>query len=64
MTCSGDQVEDYTTQNCLEYHQDADHARIMNIRRSVSGMIHTLLCVALFWKVQIKPVLAYGSTGR
>ena len=26
---SGIQIEDYTTQNCLELHQDADHAKIL-----------------------------------
>ena len=29
---SGNQVEDYTTQIFLEFHQDAYHARIPNIR--------------------------------
>ena len=32
LTWSGNQVEDYITQNCLERNQDADHARILNIR--------------------------------
>ena len=45
LTWSGNQVEDYTTQNCLEFHQDAYHAIIINIRRSVSGIIHTLIGV-------------------
>ena len=26
LTWSGNQVEDHTNQNCLEFHQDADHA--------------------------------------
>ena len=34
LSWSGNQVEDHTTQNCLEYHQDADHDRILNRRRS------------------------------
>ena len=51
LTWSGNQVEDYTTQICLECHQDADHARILNRRRSVSGIIHTLLGVAVCWKL-------------
>ena len=34
-TWSGNQVEYYTTQNCLECHQDSDHARIINRIRSV-----------------------------
>ena len=44
---SGNQVEDYTTHNCLEFHQYADHAIILNIRRSVSGILHTLIGVAI-----------------
>ena len=40
-------VEDHTTQNSLEFYQDADHARILNRRRSVSDIIHTLLGVAV-----------------
>ena len=40
LTWIGNQFEDYITHNCLEYHQDTDHARILNIRRSVSGIIH------------------------
>ena len=53
ITWSGNQVEDHTTQNFLEFHQDADHARILNRRRSVSGIIHTLLVVSFCWKVHI-----------
>ena len=45
LTWSGNKVEDHTTQNLLEYHQDADHARILNRRRSVLGIKHTLLGV-------------------
>ena len=63
LTWSGNQVKDHTTQNYLEFHQDADHARILNRRRSVSGIIHTLLCVAVYWKVQIQPDIASDSTG-
>ena len=47
LTCSGNQVEDHTTQNCLECNQYADHARIINRRRSVLGIIHTLFGVAV-----------------
>ena len=35
LTCSGNQVEDYTTKHCLELNQDAYHAIILNRRRSV-----------------------------
>ena len=42
ITWSVNKVEDHTTQNCLECHQDADHAKILNRRRSVSGIIHNL----------------------
>ena len=51
LICSGSQVEDYTTQNCLELHQDVYYDIIINRRRSVSGIIHTLIGVAVFWKV-------------
>ena len=51
LTWSGNQIEDHTTQNFLECHQDADHARILNRRRSVSGIIHTQLGVDVCWKV-------------
>ena len=44
---SGNQVEDYTTHNFLDSHQDVHHDRIINIRWSVSGIIHTLLAVAV-----------------
>ena len=47
LTCSGNKVEDHTTKNCLRCHQDADHSRIINRRRSVSVIIHTLLGVAV-----------------
>ena len=62
LTWSGNQVEDHTTQNCLECHQDADHAIILNRRRSVSGIIHNLLGVAVCCKVQIQPAIASDST--
>ena len=51
LTWSGNRVEDHTTQNCFKYHQDADHAIILNRRRSVLGIIHTLLGVAVCWKL-------------
>ena len=47
LTWSGNQVEDHTTHNCMECHQDADNAIILNRRRSVSVIIHTLLGVAV-----------------
>ena len=62
ITWSGNQVEDRTNQNCLKCHQDTDHARILNRRRSVSGIIHTLLVVAVCWKVQIQPAIESEST--
>ena len=42
---SGDQCEDYTTQNCFECHQYVDHAINLNRRQLVSAIIHTLLRV-------------------
>ena len=62
VTWSGNQVEYHTTQNCLECHQDADHARIIDRRRPVSGIIHTLLGVAICFKVQIHPAISSDST--
>ena len=44
-------VEDYTTHNVLECHQYADHARIFNRSRSVSGISNTMIGVAFCWKV-------------
>ena len=44
---SGNQDEDYTTQNVLEFPQNVNPARILNRRRSVSGISHTLLGVAV-----------------
>ena len=62
LTWSGTQVEYYTTQNCLERNKGTDHAIIINIRRSVLGIIHTLLGVKLFWKIQIQPDVSSNST--
>ena len=47
LTWSGNQVEYHTTQNFLECHKDADHDIIINIIRSVSGIMHTLLGVSV-----------------
>ena len=55
-------MEDYTTHIFLEYHQYAFHARIINRRRSVSGILHTLLGVAVCLKLLIQPAVAYAST--
>ena len=57
------QDEDYTTQNSLEFHQDADHDINLNRRRLVPGIIHTRIGVAVFWKVQIQTDVASDSTG-
>ena len=62
ITWSGNQVEDHTTQIFFEYHQDADHARIINIRCSVSVIIHTLLGVAVCFRLSIQPDIASDST--
>ena len=45
LTWSGNQVEDHTIQNCLECHQDVDPAIVLNIRRTVLVIMHTLLSV-------------------
>ena len=42
---SGNKFEYHTTHIFLEYHQDTDHAIIINRRRLVSGILHTLLGV-------------------
>ena len=63
ITWSGNQVEYYTTSIFLECHQYAYHARILNIRRSVSGIIHNLLGVSIFWEVNIQPYISSESTG-
>ena len=62
ITWIGNQVEYHTTQNCLECHQNSNHARILNRRRSVSVIIHTLLGVAVFWKVHIQPDIVFDPT--
>ena len=62
LTWSRNQVEDYTTQNCLERHQEADHDIIINIRRPVSVITHTLLGVSVCWKVHNQPALSSDST--
>ena len=62
LTQSVNKVEDHTTQNCLECHQDADHARILSKRGSVLDIINILLGVAVCWKVQIQPAIASDST--
>ena len=65
LTWSGNQVEDYTTQNCLESHQDADHAINFNRRRSVSVIIHNMLTVSVLWKVYIQPAIeSYSNDGE
>ena len=62
LTWSGNQLKYYTTHNCLEQHQDYYHAIIINIIWSVSDIIHTLLGVAVFYKVNIQPNVASDST--
>ena len=54
---SENQVEDHTTQNVLECDQCVDHDIVLNRRRSVLGIIHTLLGVAIYWKVHIQPAI-------
>ena len=62
LTLSGNQSEDHTTHNCLDFHQDADHARILSIRRSVSGIMHTLIGVDVCCKLHAQPAIASDST--
>ena len=52
-----------TTQTIfLECRQYADHAIIINIRQSVSDIMHNMLGVSVWWKVPIQPDISYGST--
>ena len=62
LTWSGNQIEDHTTQNFLEFHQDAYHTIIINRRPSVSVIIYNMFGVDVFWKVHIQPAIAYDST--
>ena len=62
LTWSGHQVEDHTTQNCLELHQYAYHDRIITRRQSVSDIIHTILGASVFYKVHMRPDIASEST--
>ena len=57
-----DNVEDYTSYNIVGCHQDADHAQFPNILQSVSGIIHTLLGVDVWWNFQIYPAVSSDST--
>ena len=43
LTWIGNQVDDHKTQNCLEYHQDADHTIILNRRRQFQVLY--ILCL-------------------
>ena len=62
LTWKVNQVEYYTTHNCSEFHQDADHDRIINRRWSLLGIPNNLIGVAVCWKLQIKPATASEST--
>ena len=62
LTWSGNKVEYYTTQNWLQCHWDANHDRIINRRRQVSGIIHTLPGVNVCWKLHIKLDISSKST--
>ena len=58
-------VEDYTTHNFLELHKNVDHARILNRILYVSGIIHTILGVAVLWSVKIHIyVTSYSTNGK
>ena len=62
LTWIGNKFEDYTNHNCLEFHQDADYDIIISRKRSDSGILHTLIGIAVFWKVQIQPAIESEST--
>ena len=46
-TWSGNQVEDYTIKNFIEWHKYGNHDRTINRRRSVSGILYTLIGVSV-----------------
>ena len=46
----------------LGFCRDADHARILNIRRRVSVILNNILGVYVCCKVQIQPAIASDST--
>ena len=48
LTWSVNQLEYYTTHNCLECHQYMDNAIILNIRSSVLGILNTILGVTVW----------------
>lgn len=48
--------------NNLEMFPDANHARGVDDRRSITSIIFTLLGVAIHWKVNKQPALAVHST--
>ena len=56
-------MEDYTTKNNLDYHQDADHSWILNICQYVAVIIHTLLGGTICCKLKIQPEVASNYTG-
>ena len=39
-----------------------DHARIIKIIQSVSGILHTMLGIYVYWKVHIQPAIASEYT--
>ena len=45
----------------LQCHQYADHAIILNRRRSVLYILHNLLSFSVLWKLQIQPDIYYDS---
>ena len=55
-------LEIHTGAHTVNCHQYADHVIIIHRRRPVQGIIHTLLGVAVCWKVQIQPAIASDST--
>ena len=64
LTWSRNQVEYYKTQIFLERHQDADNSIIINLRRSVSCILHTLLGVSVLWKVHVQPSISSEYTNK
>ena len=55
-------MEDYITRDCLVCHQYVYHNRTVNRMRSLSGIVHTPLGIAVFQKFQINHAVVSDYT--
>lgn len=58
----GNKAEEYTTQTFLEFHLYADHTLILNIKRPLLEIIHTIIGIKVCCKLQIQPAASSDST--